>query len=306
MFDRDARRAAESTFDRNVVVVAGAGTGKTTLLVNRLIHLLMRERQPVPITQAVALTYTNKAATEMKVRLRERLTSLARLSTASNEAPDAGAVSVDDLRQCYAVTADDIATRAGEALRDLEKAQIGTVHSFAAHLLRLYPLESGVDPAFREDDGLRFDESFRMAWDVWIDRELGREGTQHRQWRTLLESTTLEQLRALTYALCSDLVDVDTLLHQVGSEPDQTLLNWISGMRDRAQTLLDTHDRPRRRKIEQMLAAAIALMTLVQEKKAQAAEQLDSTAREWLEKDPGQMISDWNAEDFSCALNIVK
>lgn len=149
MFDHDARRAAESTFDRNVVVVAGAGTGKTTLLVNRLIHLLMRERQPVPITQAVALTYTNKAATEMKVRLRERLTTLARLSTASNEAPDAGAVSVDDLRQRYAVTADDIATRAGEALRDLEKAQIGTVHSFAAHLLRLYPLESGVDPAFR-------------------------------------------------------------------------------------------------------------------------------------------------------------
>lgn len=306
MFDRDARRAAESTFDRNIVVVAGAGTGKTTLLVNRLIHLLMRERQPVPITQAVALTYTNKAATEMKVRLRERLTSLARLSTASNEAPDAGAVSVDDLRQRYAVTADDIVTRAGEALRDLEKAQIGTVHSFAAHVLRLYPLESGVDPAFREDDGLRFDDSFRMAWDVWIDRELGREGTQHRQWRTLLESTTLEQLRALTYALCSDPVDVDTLLHQVGSEPDQTLLNWIGGMRDRAQTLLDAHDRPRRRKIEQMLAAAIALMTLVQEKKAQAAEQLDSTAREWLEKDPGQMISDWNAEDFSCAVNIVK
>ena len=306
MFDRDARRAAESTFDRNVVVVAGAGTGKTTLLVNRLIHLLMRERQPVPIIQAVALTYTNKAATEMKVRLRERLTSLARLSTASNEAPDVGAVSVDDLRQRYAVTADDIATRAVEALRDLEKAQIGTVHSFAAHVLRLYPLESGVDPAFREDDGLRFDESFRMAWDVWIDRELGREGTQHRQWRTLLESTTLEQLRALTYALCSDPVDVDTLLHQVGSEPDQTLLNWIGGMRDRAQTLMDAHDRPRRRKIEQMLAAAIALMTLVQDKKAQAAEQLDSTAREWLEKDPGQMISDWNAEDFSFAVKIVK
>jgi ATP-dependent helicase/nuclease subunit A len=305
MFDRDARREAETTFDRNVVVVAGAGTGKTTLLVNRLIHLLMRERQPIPITQAVALTYTNKAATEMKVRLRERLTGLARLSTPSLEAPDAGAVSIDDLRKRYAVTADDIATRAGEALRDLEKAQIGTVHSFAAHLLRLYPLESGVDPAFREDDGLRFDESFRMAWDVWIDRELGREGTQHRHWRTLLGSTTLEQLRALTHALCNDVVEVDTLLQQVGSEPDQTLLDWIGGVRDRAQTLLDAHDRPKRRKIEHMLAAAIALMTLAQEKKAQAAEQLDSTAREWLEKDPGQMVSDWDAHDFSHALSIV-
>ena len=47
MPDSGARRAAETTFDRNVVVVAGAGTGKTTLLVNRLIHLLIREPEPV-------------------------------------------------------------------------------------------------------------------------------------------------------------------------------------------------------------------------------------------------------------------
>ena len=93
MCDRVARRAAETTFDRNVVVVAGAGTGKTTLLVNRLIHLLMREPKPVLITQVVALTYTNKAATEMKVRLRERLTALARASTGPAHVSDGGAVS---------------------------------------------------------------------------------------------------------------------------------------------------------------------------------------------------------------------
>src|SRR5262245_41462070 len=90
--DRDARRAAETTFDRNVVVVAGAGTGKTTLLVNRLIHLLMREPHSVSITKTVALTYTNKAATEMKIRLRERLTGLVRPSTESIQMSDGGAV----------------------------------------------------------------------------------------------------------------------------------------------------------------------------------------------------------------------
>ena len=214
--DQDARRAAETTFDRNVVVVAGAGTGKTTLLVNRLVHLLMREPQPVTITQTVALTYTNKAATEMKVRLRERLTALTRASTGGFQASDGGAVAMDELRTHYRLTADDIATRAKAALRDLEKAQIGTVHSFAAHLLRLFPLEAGVDPAFREDDGLRFDESFQLAWDVWIDRELGREGAHHSRWRTLLHSTPLEQLRGLAYALCNDLIDLDVLLRQIG------------------------------------------------------------------------------------------
>src|SRR6476659_1877842 len=67
--DEDARRAAETTFDRNVVVVAGAGTGKTTLLVNRLVHLLMREPQPVAITQTVAFFFNDTATTEMKLRL---------------------------------------------------------------------------------------------------------------------------------------------------------------------------------------------------------------------------------------------
>lgn len=306
MCDRDARRAAETTFDRNVVVVAGAGTGKTTLLVNRLIHLLMREPKPVLITQVVALTYTNKAATEMKVRLRERLTALARASTGPAHVSDGGAVSVEDLRTRYAITMDDIFMRAGAALRDLEKAQIGTVHSFAAHLLRLYPLEGGVDPAFREDDGLRFHETFRMAWDVWIDHELGREGTQHRQWRTLLESTTLEQLRILTQSLCSDLVDIDVLLREVGSEPNAMLVDWITGLRDRGQSLLDANDRPKRRKIEQMLSGAIALMTLVVEKGTQAVDELDASARDWLYKDPGKKITDWDAQDFAQGSSIIK
>src|SRR5690349_18391676 len=209
--DQDARRAAETTFDRNVVVVAGAGTGKTTLLVNRLLHVLMKEPRPLLITQTVALTYTNKAASEMKARLRERLSLLARATSEPREPSDAGSVSLQELRSHYGTTTDVVAARAAAALQDLEKAQIGTVHSFAAHLLRLYPLEAGVDPAFREDDGLRFEESFRLAWDVWIDRELGREGAAHRRWRTLLESTTLEQLRGIAHSLSSELIDVDSL-----------------------------------------------------------------------------------------------
>ena len=223
MPDSDARRAAETTFDRNVVVVAGAGTGKTTLLVNRLTHLLMREPAPLSVAEIVALTYTNKAATEMKVRLRQRLTLLARRVMDPDDASQAGTVTIDQLRAAYGLTAEEIARRATDALRDIEKAQIGTVHSFAAHLLRLYPLEAGVDPAFREDEGLRFDESFRMAWDVWIDHELGREGTQHRRWRPLLDSITLEQLRDLAYALCSDLMDTDALFRLVSAAPDAAL-----------------------------------------------------------------------------------
>ncbi len=55
------------------MVTAGAGTGKTTLLVDRLVHLLLRNPEPLKITEIVALTFTNKAANEMKLRLRQRL-----------------------------------------------------------------------------------------------------------------------------------------------------------------------------------------------------------------------------------------
>ncbi|HSN05159.1 MAG TPA: UvrD-helicase domain-containing protein, partial [Nitrospira sp.] len=211
--DKPARESAETTFDRNVVVVAGAGTGKTTLLVNRLVHALIKEPRPVSITQIVALTFTNKAATEMKVRLRERL-----LVLAHPEAPpvsDGGAVSMEDLRQRYGLSTDEIAARAASALRDLEKAQIGTLHSFAAHLLRLHPLESGVDPVFQEDDGLRFEEHFSAAWDVWIDRELSRQGAHHELWRVVLGATTIDSLRDLTKALCSELVELGSLRQQI-------------------------------------------------------------------------------------------
>ena len=71
--DARDRQVAIATFDRNLVVTAGAGTGKTTLLVDRLVHLLLRNPEPLKITEIVALTFTNKAAEEMKLRLRQRL-----------------------------------------------------------------------------------------------------------------------------------------------------------------------------------------------------------------------------------------
>lgn len=159
--DQAAREAAATTFDRNVVVIAGAGTGKTTLLVNRLLYLLMRRTDPLDLSRIVALTFTNKAATEMKLRLRERLRSLVNVEGRDNPAAGSGTVSIADLRMRYGWTTDEIVARADAALRDVEKAQIGTLHSFAAHLLRLYPIEAGVTPTFQTDeDGSRFEEHF--------------------------------------------------------------------------------------------------------------------------------------------------
>jgi ATP-dependent helicase/nuclease subunit A len=304
--DRRQREQAETTFDRNVVVIAGAGTGKTTLLVNRLIHIFIKEPHPVAITQVVALTFTNKAATEMKIRLRERLTALARPSVDVARPADGGAVTLKELQERYRLTAEEIQARAGSALQDLEKAQIGTLHSFAAHLLRLHPLESAVDPVFQEDDGSRFEEHFSMAWDLWIARELSRQGSHHHVWRPLLRSITLEDMRTFARALCSELVDLGSLHEQLEmKQVDPRLVQWLQQIRDRAQAVLDAHDRPKRRKVEHMLAATITLAKLCIEQGPAAIHELSSSEQEWLAKDVGASVTGWDPSEFREASMLI-
>ncbi|WP_455388456.1 UvrD-helicase domain-containing protein [Petrachloros mirabilis] len=308
IFDRPARDLAETTFDRNVVVVAGAGTGKTTLLVNRLVHLLIKEPHPVAMTRIVALTFTNKASTEMKVRLRERLVSLTGIKEGGpQQQGQGGAVSVAELCERYGLTSGEIARRASSALSDLEKAQIGTLHSFAAHLLRLHPLESGVDPAFQEDDGLRFAEHFTAAWDVWIDQELSRQGINHGLWRNLLRSTSMEELRSLTFSLCSELVALDAIRQQVAStHVNPMLTHWWRRTGARASALLEAHDRPKRRKVEQMLAATLSFMNRLVEQGTEAIQNLPDCDRDWLTKDLGTAVAGWEKADFREASGLIK
>ena len=305
--DRVARESAETTFDRNVVVVAGAGTGKTTLLVNRLVYLLMKEPAPVLITQIVALTFTNKAATEMKVRLRERLMILARPEANPVRSSDGGAVSREELRERYGLSIEEIAARAQAALNDLEKAQIGTLHSFAAHLLRLHPLESGVDPDFKEDDGLRFEEQFTATWDCWLDQELSRAGQQHHLWRSVLASTTLESIKTLAKSLCSELLDLSTLQQQLASTAvPPAISRWMQHMGNRAEQLLKTYDRPKRRKVEQMLAATASLMRLMAEQGLTGRQGLAMEEREWFSKDLGSAVGGWEKGDFKEAATLIQ
>src|SRR5436189_1323377 len=64
--------AAAYTLDRHVSVTAGPGSGKTTVLVERYLHIL-RENKGLNIDQIVAITFTNRAANEMRERLRKDL-----------------------------------------------------------------------------------------------------------------------------------------------------------------------------------------------------------------------------------------
>src|SRR4030095_16558721 len=114
--------AAAYEIGKHISVTAGPGAGKTTVLVERYLHIL-RERN-VSIDQIVAITFTNRAANEMRERLRSQLNQI--LQTASG----------------------DERKRGLGYKRTLDGAVITTIHGFCARLLREFPVEAGVDPQF--------------------------------------------------------------------------------------------------------------------------------------------------------------
>jgi len=294
--DSQDRLLAETTWDHNVVVMAGAGTGKTTILVNRILNLLLREPSPLAITEIVALTFTNKAATEMKKRLREQLLRLTELTDDF----------ISIFRTRYHLSAAQVGERAKVALEQIDKAQIGTLHSFAAHLLRLYPVESEIDPLFQEDDGSNFKELFDFSWRRWLDEELGPAGSQHDRWRRVLAGVTLDDLRQFTEALAGDFVDLRELERQCQSLPlEGPFRDWIVAMHGRAAALLAVQDRTKRRKAEQMLAAAVQSMTLLLEQGVPGLIHLTEDERATLEKDLGKAPTGWEEKAFQEAASII-
>jgi ATP-dependent helicase/nuclease subunit A len=250
----DRRRAVE-TFDRNLVVTAGAGTGKTTLLVDRLVHLLLRNPEPLQISEIVALTFTNKAANEMKQRLRDRLQAYLETDL-RNEPRDAGQrklqQQVESVIRTYQLSKDELDRRVQEALRNLERAEIGTIHSFAATLLRLFPLEAGVDPQFHEDDGKQFRRIFDQQWNLWLDQELSLESSRAGQWRNILKQLTLDEIKNLAKSLCSETVRLDRL--EPNKPGEAALRSWLCSLIDSAASLSQRH--PEDRINEKLVRAA--------------------------------------------------
>ncbi|MDD4004663.1 MAG: UvrD-helicase domain-containing protein [Elusimicrobiaceae bacterium] len=203
--DRADREAARFVFDRNIIVEAGAGTGKTTLLIERLSFWLLA----VPDADAggvVALTFTEKAAAEIKIRLAARLRKAAELFSGPREEllKDRFCAELADRVAAADTPAGrkKIADRARTALDALERAQLGTIHSFASHILRLFPVEAGIDPQSRIDDGEAAKDFFLRLWQGWLDVELGENAPRKTGWKRALARVSVEDLRKLAEALC--------------------------------------------------------------------------------------------------------
>ncbi|MGE5306265.1 MAG: UvrD-helicase domain-containing protein [Alphaproteobacteria bacterium] len=258
--DERDREIAVATFDRNIIVTAGAGTGKTTLLVDRLVHLLLRNPDPLKITDIAALTFTNKAANEMKIRLRERLQTYLEVDPEGVAEGRAAAKAHQEVRMLidrYRLSKDDLDRRAHEALRNIERSDIGTIHSFAATLLRLYPLEAGVDPQFGEDEGPEFERAFAEQWSLWLDEELTLAAGRADDWRAILRKLPLAPVQALAQSLCSEAIAL-ARDPQSSTAASESLISWLKTLAEKAATLLDRH--PEDRLNEKLVRAALSVI----------------------------------------------
>src|SRR5437763_1691998 len=110
--DEEGRQRIRAALDETLIVEAAAGTGKTSELVRRIVNLVAEGR--AAIDRIVAVTFTEKAAGELKLRLRVELEAA--------RAANAG----DERRRSHLE----------QALAHLEEARVSTIHGFCADLLR--------------------------------------------------------------------------------------------------------------------------------------------------------------------------
>lgn len=193
----------------NLVVEAGAGTGKTTLLIDRLCLCVLVEQ--IPVEKLVALTFTDKAAAEIKTRFIFKLQQLMELVQAEEIAlPDAQVYQTDRkyrtlrlLREKFGLADADLIARAQAALARLDRACIGTIHSFCAEILKMFPLEAGLSPLAQIDAGQKAAQLFEERWNRFLDQELGVNASRASQWKEVLGTLALEDLKGLAQALAA-------------------------------------------------------------------------------------------------------
>lgn len=146
--DRAERDMAIRWTDGPVLVEAGAGTGKTHLLVQRILHLI--RTQDVRLGQIAAITFTVKAAAELRGRVREELAG----ELLSGKLPE------------------EERKRFREAMEEIDHAPISTIHSFALGLLRERPMEAGLGPDAGDVDIPGYEELRDRLWGEWLGERL--------------------------------------------------------------------------------------------------------------------------------------
>jgi ATP-dependent helicase/nuclease subunit A len=138
--------------DQDILVAAAAGSGKTAVLVERMIRKMLAEEDPIDVDQLLVVTFTNASAAEMKHRIGEAL------EKAIDEQPDSS-----HLRKQLSL---------------LNRASISTLHSFCLEVIRKYYYLTDIDPGFRIADATEAELLRDEVLDDLFESEYGKENNE--------------------------------------------------------------------------------------------------------------------------------
>src|SRR5271156_2826548 len=162
------QQQAVETIDKHVLVCAGAGSGKTHVLIERFVHIL-RSDPTLSVAQVVAVTFTRKAASEMRNRLKAKFRELQGLEPENSQ-------------------------RWSECLNEVDGARIGTIHSLCETIIKCFPVDAGIDPQFELIDDLTHVEMVSAAIDQAFREAIVETDSD---WQLLFFEFDIDDLRRL-------------------------------------------------------------------------------------------------------------
>ena len=154
--DQAEREVIAAESDRLLFVEAGAGTGKTTVLVERIVSMVTGAGtfDPVPMSSIAAITFTDKAAAELRNRVRAELNKALQTTSGAEHDLVLGALS------------------------ELDGAAVSTLHGFARRILAEHPVEAGLPPSFETLDEIASEVAFEERWDPFLSELMSDESVR--------------------------------------------------------------------------------------------------------------------------------
>jgi len=207
----EQQREAVESIDKHVLVSAGAGSGKTHVLVERYLEIL-RSRPELSVANLVAVTFTRKAANEMRTRLKARIQELLTAGAGKEK------------------------SRWLDCLADVDTARIGTIHSLCESILKAFPAEAGIDPRFAVLDDLERAQLLEASVRTTIQQVIAEQSAEH----DLLLSYPIESIKEWVEQLLKAFLQYQEAKELLPEGNGAELERYCAQVIERAQDLLVT------------------------------------------------------------------
>lgn len=205
----EQQKHAVETIDKNVLVSAGAGSGKTHVLVERYIEILRNDSE-LSVDNLIAVTFTRKAAGEMRTRLKTRFQELVN----SNK--------------------EKKGNRWITCLAEVDRARIGTIHSLCETILKAFPAEAGIDPDFEVLNELEHAELLSKSIDQAFREVIGEQSDEQK----LLLQFNIDDVRRWLSTLMDSAPQFRGIADYVGKLSEEELFEHMRKVRHRIQTIV--------------------------------------------------------------------